>query len=89
MEASWTKHILLNESFNVEIKETKIDKNKSDFILDIFSHQPCLICPFFSKCNKTNLDKFNPTHCPWLSDWIKISLEGNIYNINFEEKEEN
>ena len=89
MEASWTKHIILNESYNVEIKENKVNKNKSDFILDIFSHQPCLICPFISKCNKTNQDKFNPLQCPWLSDWIKMSLEGKIYNINFEEKEEN
>jgi len=88
MEASWTKHITISESFDVEIKENNIDKSKSDFILDLFSHQPCLICPFIGKCNKTNLDRFNPTHCPWLSDWIKISLEGKIYSTNFEENEE-
>ncbi len=88
MEASWTKHITLTESFDVEIKETNINKSKSDFILDLFSHQPCLICPFISKCNKTNQDKFNPLHCPWLSDWIKTSLEGKIYNITFEDKED-
>ncbi len=88
MVASWTKHITLNESYDVEIKNLKIDKNKDDFILDVFSRQPCLICPFSSKCNSTNLDQFNPTHCPWLSDWIKISLEGKIYNINFEETKE-
>ena len=88
MEASWTKHITLNESYDVEIKDQKIDVNKADYILDVFSQQPCLICPFASKCNNTNLDQYNPTHCPWLSDWIKISLEGEIYNINFEETEE-
>ncbi len=88
MEASWTKHITLNESYDIEIKDQKIDRNKADYILDVFSHQPCLICPFASKCNNTNLDQYNPTHCPWLSDWIKISLEGEIYNINFEETEE-
>jgi len=84
MEASWTKHITINESYDVEIKDRIIDRNKNDFILDIFSHQPCLICPFISKCNSTNLDRFNPTHCPWLSDWIESTLEGKIYNINFE-----
>ncbi len=84
MEASWTKHITINESYDVEIKDRKIDRNKNDFILDIFSHQPCLICPFISKCNSTNLDRFNPTHCPWLSDWIESTLEGKIYNIHFE-----
>jgi len=88
MEASWTKHITLNESYDVEIKDRKIDRNKADFILDVFSHQPCLICPFMSKCNNTNLDQYNPTHCPWLSDWIKVSLEGEMYNINFEEPED-
>jgi len=88
MEASWTKHITLNESYDVEIEDQKIDRNKADFILDVFSHQPCLICPFMSKCNSTNLDQYNPTHCPWLSDWIKVSLEGEIYNINFKEPED-
>ena len=88
MVASWTKHITLNESYDVEIKDRKIDRNKDDYILDVFSHQPCLICPFASKCNSTNLDQYNPKHCPWLSDWINVTLEGEIYNINFEETEE-
>ena len=85
VEASWTKHISLNESFDVKVKDRKIDKNKNDFMLDIFSHQPCLVCPFIGKCNKTNLDQFNPKHCPWLSDWIRTSIDGKTYNINFEE----
>ena len=88
MEASWTKHITINETFDIKIKDRKIDRNKNDFILEIFSHQPCLICPFMSKCNSTNLDQFNPTHCPWLSDWIESTLEGKIYNINFENIED-
>jgi len=88
MVASWTKHITINESYDVEIKDREIDRNKDDFILDIFSHQPCLICPFESKCNNTNLDRYNPKHCPWLSDWIKTTLEGKLYNINFEIIEE-
>ena len=82
--ASWTKHITIMETFDVKVKDLKIDKKKDDFILDIFSHQPCLICPFANKCNNTNLDQFNPKHCPWLSDWIKLSLEGIPYDINFE-----
>ena len=84
VDASWTKHISLIETFDIKVKDRKIDKTKDDFILDIFSYQPCLICPFASKCNNTNLDQFNPTHCPWLSDWIKSSLEGKPYTINFE-----
>lgn len=84
VEASWTKHISLIETFDIKVKDRKIDKTKDDFILDIFSYQPCLICPFASKCNNTNLDNFNPKHCPWLSDWIKSSLEGKQYTINFE-----
>ncbi|NVM17762.1 MAG: hypothetical protein HWN80_08595 [Candidatus Lokiarchaeota archaeon] len=82
--ASWTKHISIMETFDIKVKDRKIDKKKNDFILDMFSHQPCLICPFASKCNNTNLDQFNPKHCPWLSDWIKLSLEGIPYDINFE-----
>jgi len=83
--ASWTKHIVLIESFDIKVKDHKIDKQKNDFILDMFSHQPCLICPFASKCNNSNLDKFNPKHCPWLSEWIKLSLEGKPYQVNFED----
>ncbi len=84
VEASWTKHISLVESFDIKVKDRKIDKTKNDYILDIFSHQPCLICPFASKCNNTNLDQFNPKHCPWLSDWIKLSIEGKPFTIDFE-----
>jgi hypothetical protein len=85
VEASWTKHISMMETYEVKVKDRKIDKKKKDFILDMFSHQPCLICPFIDKCNNTNIDQFNPKNCPWLSDWIRMSLEGKIYNINFEE----
>ena len=88
MVASWTKHITLNESYDVEIKDRKIDKNKDDYILDVFSRQPCLICPFASKCNSTNIDQYYPIHFPLLSDWIQFSLEWKIYNINFEETED-
>ncbi|MBY9014146.1 MAG: hypothetical protein KGD68_00500 [Candidatus Lokiarchaeota archaeon] len=88
MEASWTKHITINESYDVEIKDRKIDRNKADFILDVFSRQPCLICPFANKCNSTNLDRYNPLHCPWLSNWIETTLEGKVYNINFEDIED-
>ncbi len=83
--ASWTKHIVLIESFDIKVKDHKIDKQRNDFILDMFSHQPCLICPFASKCNNSNLDKFNPKHCPWLSEWIKLSLDGKTYQVNFED----
>ncbi len=82
--ASWTKHIVLIESFDIKVKDREFDKQKNDFILDMFSHQPCLICPFASKCNDTNLDKFNPKHCPWLNDWTKSTIEGKPYFINFE-----
>ena len=83
--ASWTKHIVLIESFDIKVKDHKIDKQRNDFILDMFSHQPCLICQFASKCNNSNLDKFNPKHCPWLSEWIKLSLDGKTYQVNFED----
>lgn len=85
VDASWTKHISIIEEIDIEVKDLKIDLSKIDFILDIFSHQPCLTCPFESKCNDTNIDQFNPHHCIWLSEWITASLEGKIYNVNFDE----
>lgn len=85
LEASWVKRITIIEKIDVKIKDINVNKNNKDFILDIFSHQPCLTCPFTGKCNNTNLDQFNPVHCPWLTQWVKTSLEGDIYKANFEE----
>ena len=85
LEASWVKRITIIEKIDVEVKELQVEREKNDFILDVFSHQPCLTCPFTGKCNNTNLDQFNPLHCPWLTQWVKTSLEGEIYIANFKE----
>jgi hypothetical protein len=85
LEASWVKRITIIEKIDVKVKDINVNKNNNDFILDIFSHQPCLTCPFTGKCNNTNLDQFNPLHCPWLTQWVKTSIDGQIYKTNFEE----
>ena len=83
--ASWTKFISAIEEIDVKINEVKIDTNKKDFIWNMFSRQPCFICPYRSKCNDTNLNQFNPHQCPWLTEWIEVISEGREYNINFDE----
>jgi hypothetical protein len=86
IDSSWTKKINIHEEYaELEIEPIKINKEKKDYIWDIFSRQPCFICPFIDKCNETNLDQYNPRHCPWLTEWIKVTLEGKEYNINFDE----
>ncbi len=87
VDASWTKFIKSIEQIDVKVKTVKIDKERKDFIWNMFSRQPCFICPFRSKCNDTNLDQFNPFQCPWLTEWIEASSNGKEYNINFEEIE--
>lgn len=88
--ASWTKFISAVEDIEAKVKDIKIDKSKNDFIFDIFSYQPCLICPFIGRCNETSNDQFNPHICAWLTEWIYASLEGKIYKVNFDEvKSEN
>jgi hypothetical protein len=87
VDASWTKHIFAIEEIDVKVKDVKIDKNRKDFIWNMFSKQPCFICPFRDKCNETNLDQFNPRHCPWLTEWIEIALKKENYSINFDEIE--
>lgn len=82
--ASWTKFISAIEEIDVKINEVKIDTNKKDFIWNMFSRQPCFICPYRSKCNDTNLNQFNPHQCPWLTEWIEVISEGREYNINFD-----
>ena len=85
VDASWTKHIYSLEDIDTDVKQIKIDKKRKDFIWNMFSRQPCFICPFRDKCNDTNLDQFNPLHCPWLSEWIELTSKGKEYFINFDE----
>jgi len=86
VEASWTKHIYALKEIDVKIQEINVDKNRKDFIWNMFSRQPCFICPFRERCNETNLDQFNPLHCPWLTGWIETYLGGGgEYDINFDE----
>ncbi|MFX0105720.1 MAG: hypothetical protein ACFE75_09530 [Candidatus Hodarchaeota archaeon] len=87
LDASWTKHVYAIEEIDVKVNDLKINRNRKDFIWNMFSRQPCFICPFRVKCNETNLDQFNPQHCPWLTEWIELSLKGEEYNINFDEIE--
>ncbi|MHA2009416.1 MAG: hypothetical protein ACXABO_18860 [Promethearchaeota archaeon] len=87
VEASWTKNISSIEEIDIKVKDVKIDENRSDFVWNIFSRQPCFICPFRSKCNNTNMDQFNPYYCPWLTNWIEVTSKGEEYNINFDEIE--
>jgi len=85
VDASWTKHIYALEEIEAKVRDLKINKNRNDFIWIMFSKQPCFICPFREKCNETNLDQFNPQHCPWLTEWIEMALKGEDYSINFDE----
>ncbi len=87
VDASWTKHIYALEEIDVIVKDLKINLNRKDFIWNMFSRQPCFICPFRDKCNETNLDQFNPQHCPWLTEWIEVTSKGEEYSINFSEIE--
>ncbi|MFX0034966.1 MAG: hypothetical protein ACFE9I_04910 [Candidatus Hermodarchaeota archaeon] len=87
VDASWTKHIFAIDEIDSKVKELKIDESRKDFIWNMFSRQPCFICPFRDKCNDTNLDQFNPKHCPWLTEWIQVTSKGEEYNINFDEIE--
>ncbi|MFX0022906.1 MAG: hypothetical protein ACFE9S_11325 [Candidatus Hermodarchaeota archaeon] len=87
VDASWTKHIFALEEIEAKIQDLKINQKRKDFIWSMFSKQPCFICPFRDKCNDTNLDQFNPQHCPWLTEWIEILSKGEDYSINFDEIE--
>jgi hypothetical protein len=88
VEAAWTKHIFAIEDYKEEIKviDVSINKDKKDFIWNIFSRQPCFICPYSeAKCNETNQlpNQLNPYHCPMLTDWIEKAMENIEYNIKF------
>ena len=87
VDASWTKHISYIEEIDVQVKDIKIDKSDKNFIIEMFSYQPCLICPFSNKCNETNMDNLNPHHCIWLTEWIYALMKGEKYYINFDEIE--
>ena len=92
VSAAWTKHIFSIEDYKDEVKDESLDINleNKDFIWNMFSRQPCFICPFAeTKCNETNQSTLNPFHCPWLTGWMENSLLGLPYVINFDEIDEN
>ena len=90
LDSSWTKHIssIKDYSNDIKVKKVMVNKKEKGFIWNLFSRQPCLICPFIDKCNDTNSDNFNPKYCSWLTDWINSSLKNEAYNINFDEIED-
>lgn len=90
INAAWTKRIfsIINYEDQVKISDANIDENKKDFIWDMFSRQPCFICPFTEKCNETNMEFFNPNHCPWLTQWVEISILKGTYDVDFDEIQE-
>jgi len=90
IDSSWTKNISAIEDYSDEVKVKSVNVNKKEkgFIWNLFSRQPCFICPFIDKCNDTNIDNFNPQHCIWLTEWINSTLKSKDYNINFDEIED-
>ena len=84
MESSWTKHIKAIEKIEMKVKEITIDQKNNRFVWELFGYIPCFICPFQDRCNNTNLDKFNPDYCQWLTEWIETSLEGKEYVVDFD-----
>lgn len=86
VNSAWTKHVFYVEHFGdkLEVPDQKVDTKRKDFLWNMFGRQPCFICPFTDKCNETNTDIYNPHSCPWLSDWISLSIEGKEYIVDFE-----
>ena len=87
INAAWSKHVfaIINYEGEVKVDEVKISTDQKDFIWNLFSRQPCFVCPFTGKCNETNLDNFNPHYCVWLTEWIKASILGRDFTANFNE----
>ncbi len=92
VSAAWTKHIFSIEDYKDDVEDETLDinQNNNDFIWNMFSRQPCFICPFAeTKCNETNQTSLNPHHCIWLTAWMEGSLQGLAYDMNFDEVDEN
>jgi len=88
--ASWTKHLFAIDDYEEEVDPEKVnvntDKERQDFVWGMYGYIPCFICPFTDKCSDTNEQNgFNPQNCNFLSEWIKLSLEGIKHKINFSE----
>lgn len=89
ISASWAKHIYSIEEIDegTEVEEIKVDKSNSEWVWDKFQRQPCFICPFTERCSDNNPDRFNPHHCPWLTEWINKTLVGEPYDVDFQQYE--
>jgi hypothetical protein len=66
------------------VEEIEVDKSKPDWLWREFLKQPCFICPFIEQCSDDNPDIYNPNHCPWLTEWIELSINGEEYTANFD-----
>jgi uncharacterized Zn finger protein (UPF0148 family) len=86
ISASWSKHIFSIEELEEDLKveEIEVDKSKPDWLWREFLKQPCFICPFIEQCSDDNPDIYNPNHCPWLTEWIELSINGEEYTANFD-----
>ena len=90
-DAAWTKVIQTLGEYEgeMEFEVPEYDKKDKAFIWKQFGKQPCFICPFTGRCSGNNPEIFNPHHCPWLTEWIKVSLgeseqELEEFNIDFD-----
>jgi hypothetical protein len=90
INASWSKHIFSIEEVGgeVEVERVEVDKTEPDWLWRKFLKQPCFVCPFTEQCSDDNPDIYNPHHCPWLTEWIEVSLKGEEYIANFDEYKE-
>ncbi|MHA1796365.1 MAG: hypothetical protein DRO88_01210 [Promethearchaeia archaeon] len=77
-QSRWVNQITKIDDFGITPKkQTKTGK----LVWDTLNDLPCFICPYTKKCNEGQ-KQYNPKKCPYLTDWLLCSIDGEPYMGN-------
>lgn len=77
-QSRWVKQLTKIEDFGIDSKK---DAKSEKLVWDTLNDLPCFICPYTKKCNEGQ-KQYNPKKCPYLTDWLICSINGEKYTGN-------
>ncbi len=76
-DSRWVLEIRKIEEYGIDHSKKKVSK----LIWDTVNDMPCFICPFSSKCSEGQ-ELYNPKTCPYLTEWLMITINKEEYHNN-------
>jgi len=73
-QSRWMTQISKVEDYGLDLSTPK---KTPKLVWETLNDLPCFICPYNQKCNDGQ-ELYNPTCCPYLTDWLMSTLNGEI-----------